>query len=192
MHRALKALVVFACALALRGQAPPPQPAAGLETEWDIGVILREISAHAGRLLTLLDRTDARSWTAKGASETYALQLDSSKQQAKALETGALALAQNPEKLSQSLELFFRIQGLETMLGSLEEAMRKYQTPEDAQALASLSAENGANRERFRQYIVTLAAEREKQFDVMDREAQRCRGIMAAQPPAPRPSGRKK
>ena len=50
--------------------------------------------------------------------------------------------------------------------------------------LAGLEAENGANRERFRQYLVTLAAEREQRLEVMDREAQRCRGILARQPNA--------
>ena len=64
------------------------------------------------------------------------------------------------------------------MLMSLEEGLRKYQSAADAEALASLAAENGANRERFRQYLTTLAAEREKQLEVMDREAQRCRAIM--------------
>jgi hypothetical protein len=191
MHRALRGLILLASAAALRAQAQPPQPSAGLETEWDIGVILQEISAHAGRLLPALDRVNARAWVEQGASETYARQLESSRQQAKALEDGAKALARNPEKLSQSLELFFRIEGLEAMLGSLEDGIRKYQSPESAQAMAALVAQNGANRERFRRYIVNLADEREKQLDVMDREAQRCRAMMAAPPTPARSSGRK-
>ncbi len=184
---------MLVCALALYAQAPAPQRPAGLETDWDIAVVLREIGAHAGRLLPALDRVNAKEWVAKGGSETYVAQLESARQQARALETGANDLARNPEKLSQSLELLFRIQGLDDMLGSLEEGLRKYQSPADAAALASLVAENGANRERFRSYIVNLAADREKQFEVMDREAQRCRGIVAAQPSAPgSPPGRKK
>jgi hypothetical protein len=198
MHRASRVWVLWACAAALGAQTQPPaaqqaQPA-GLDTEWDIGVVLGEIGAHAGRLLPELDRVDAKEWVAKGASETYAAQLESSKQQARALEIGAKALSQNPEKLAQSLELFFRIEGLDSMLATLEEGLRKYQSRADAEALASLAAENGANRERFRQYLVSLAAEREKQLDVMDREAQRCRGIIMSQPPpaAPAAAGRKK
>jgi hypothetical protein len=70
------------------------------------------------------------------------------------------------------------------MLGSVEEALRKYQSPADAEALVALSAENDANRDRFQQYLVNLAAEREKEYTVMDQEAQRCRGILTA--PAPR------
>ena len=76
-------------------------------------------------------------------------------------------------------------------LASLEDAIRKYQNPQLAQQLAAVNAENGANRERFRAYIVNLAAEREEQFAVMDREAQRCRSALLPAVP-PRSSGRKK
>jgi hypothetical protein len=146
---------------------------------------------HAARLLPVLDRIDVKSWIAKGASETYADQLKSSKDQAKAMADGARALSRNPEKLSASLELFFRIEGLDTMLASLEDAIRKYQDPQLAQQLAAVNAENGANRERLRGYIVNLAAQREDQFEVMDREAQRCRSALSPTVP-PTKSGRKK
>ncbi len=188
MYRALRGLTLLACAAALYAQQPP----AGLEPDWDIGVILQEMSAHAGRLLPVLDQIEVKAWLKKGASETYAAQLQSSKDQAKAFADGARDLARDPEKLSASLELFFRIQGLETMLVSLEEGTRKYQGPAVAETLASLAAENGVNRDRFQKYIVNLAAEREQQFQVMDREAQRCRGILTTEAPASPNSGRKK
>jgi hypothetical protein len=185
MYRALRGLILWACAAALYGQARPAQQLrpAGLEPDWDIGVVLQEMSAHAARLLPVLDRVDVKAWIEKGASDTYGAQLQSSKDQARAFADGAKDLARDPEKLSASLELLFRIQGLETMLGSLEEGIRKYQGPALAATLASLAAENGANRDRFQRYIVNLAAEREQQFQVMDREAQRCRGILTVQPP---------
>jgi hypothetical protein len=163
----------------------------GLEPAWDIAVVLQEIGANAGRLVPELSKVDAKGWLAKGASETYLEQLESSRQQARALADGAKALARNPEKLSASLELFFRMESLDTMLGSLQEGIRKYQGAQTAQELAVVYAEGGANRERFRSYIVNLAAEREQQFDVMDREAQRCRGTLMAPTPA-KTTGRKK
>jgi hypothetical protein len=94
-------------------------------------------------------------------------------------------LAGNPQKLSASLELFLRIEGLEAMLTSLEEGIRKYQGPADAMALASLEAQNGGDRERFQRYIVELAAQRERDLDVMDHEAQRCRAIVTQAAPKP-------
>ena len=157
-----------------------------------MAVVLEEIGAHAGRLLPVLDQLDAPAWVAKGASETYAEQLESSKQQTRALADEAKALSRNPEKLSGGLQIFFRMEGLETMLLSLEQGARKYQSQQVAQSLAALFGEGGANRERFRTYIVNLAAEREHQFQVMDREAQRCRATLMAPNPPPGTTGRKK
>lgn len=193
---ALRALAFF-CAAALYGQtqqgaagSPAPQPPAGLETAWEIAPVLEEMSAHAGRLLTALDRLDVRSWVNKGASETYLQQLESARQQAKALADGAKALAASPEKLSAGLVVFFRVEALEAMLGSLAEGLRRYQGAEEAQRLISLSAENGANRDRFQNYLVSLAADQEQRFRVMDQEAQRCRGLLAV--PLPPRTGKKK
>jgi hypothetical protein len=186
-------LIAFLCAVAAYAQAPSSNPpAAGLEPAWDISVVLREIAAHAGRLLPVLDQLDAPAWVAKGASDTYVVQLESSKQQTRALADEAAAMARNPEKLSGALQLFFRMEGLENMLNSLQEGARKYQTPQVAQSLAALFGEGGANRERLRGYIVNLAAEREHQFEVMDREAQRCRATLTAPVPPAKTSGRKK
>ena len=75
------------------------------------------------------------------------------------------------------LPLSFEIEGT-----SLAEAIRKYQTPDAAQPLVSYTAQNGANRDRLQRYIVNLAAEREHDLQIMDREAQRCRGILTEVP----------
>lgn len=145
--------------------------------------MLQEISAHAARVLPLLDRADAQQWAAKGAPDAYAAQLQSSKDQAQALADGAKALAANPEALSGELQVLFREQGLETLLGSVAEAMRKYQNPVAAQELVAMAAESGANRDRLQQYVVNLASEREKEYQVMDKETQRCRALLLAPPP---------
>ena len=188
--------MLLVCAATLQPQTPPAQPVAqgqpaGLETEWDIGAVLLEIGAHAGRLSPVLDRIDVKTWIAKGASDTYQAQWQSSQEQARALADGARSLARSPERLSAAIELFFRIQGLETMLGSLEAGLRQYQSPALAQELAGLEAENGVNRDRLQRYIVNLAAQREREYEVMDREAQRCRGMVFSSPP-PSASGKKK
>jgi len=193
MNCALRGVALFVCAAALHAQAQAPQqPPPGLETDWDIGAVLQEIEAHTTRVLQVLDKTDAQAWVAQGASTTYAEQLQSSREQARALAEEARALARNPQKLSALLRLHFRTQGLETMLGSLREAMRKYQSPAAAEALASLDAEGSANRDRLQNYIVNLAEQREQQFVVMDKEAQRCRGMLSAPVPSAQAAKRKK
>ena len=185
-------LTVILCAVAAYAQTPSSKPpAAGLEPAWDIAVVVQEIGVHAGRLLPILNQLDAPGWVAKGASDTYVDQLESCRQQARALDNEAVALSRNPEKLSGALQLFFRLEGLGTMIQSLQEGARKYQGPQISQSLGALFAEGGANRERLRSYIVNLASEREHQFEVMDREAQRCRATLMA-PAPPKTSGRKK
>jgi hypothetical protein len=185
MNRVLRGLTLLTCAAALSAQTQPSttseQPA-GLESDWDMAAVLQEMSAYAAGLLPALDRADAKSWVAKGAPETYAAQLQFCKDQAQALADGAKALATNPETLSAALLVLFREQSLETMLGSVAEAMRKYQSADTAQELVALTAQGGANRDRLQQYVVNLAAEHEKEYQVMDKEAQRCRGIVLTPP----------
>ena len=183
MSRAVRGLIVFACAGVFSARPRPPatpQQPAGLESDWDIGAVLQQIGAHAARVLPVLDRADARQWAAKGAPEAYAAQLQSSKEQARALADGAKALSANPEALSAELQVLFREQGLETLLVSVAEAVRKYQDAAAAQELVALAAESGADRDRLERYVVNLAAEREKEYQVMDQEAQRCRAMVLA------------
>jgi len=178
---------VFVCAgiFAARAQSPPtPQPAAGLESDWDIAAVLNQIGAHAARVAPLLDRADAQQWAAKGAPAAYAEQLKWSKDQARALADDARALAANPETLSAELQVLFREQGLETLLNSVAEAVRKYQDPGFAQELVAAAAESGGDRDKLQLYVVNLASEREREYQVMDKEAQRCRAQVLA-PPAP-------
>src|SRR5262245_11400325 len=185
----LRGLVLFVCAAALTAQAPAPQAPAGLEASWEIGEVLQQIAAHASKMIPALDKVDAAQWVQKGAPDAYAAQLESSRDQARTLAESAKVLARHPEQLSATIEVYFRIQGLEMLTNSLAEAMRKYQTPRDAQLLLALAAENSGNRDRLQKYIVNLAAEREHDLQIMDREAQRCRGMLS-QPPAK--SGKKK
>ena len=154
----------------------------GIEPDWDIRPVLKEIAAHTQRLIPVLDQIDAKGMVENGAPETYALQITECKVQAKAMATEALALANAPEKLSADLATFFRLQSLERTLLSVEQGLRKYWNPALADLLASQMAQNGPNRERFQHYIADLATEHEQEFAVMDHEAQRCRGALAKQP----------
>lgn len=189
--RGLFLLIGVAVAGAQPNSAPPSAasaslpPAPGLEADWDIAPVLQQLSAYAGRLTPELNKLDPQVWASKGASETYLRQLDSSKEQARALADQSKALMRNPEKLSANLEVLFRIQGLDTMLSSLVEGVRRYQSPGEAATLEALAVQDGVYRDRLQSYIVNLAAEREHDLEVMDREAQRCRGLVSQSPAKP-------
>jgi hypothetical protein len=155
----------------------------GVEPDWDIRPVLKEIAAHAQRMVPILEQIDATAMTKNGASDTYIAQINESKVQAKALATEAALLANSPDKVSADLSTFFRMQSLEKTLISIEEGIRKYWNPAVADLLAGEMSQNGANRERFQRFILDLAAEKEQECAVMDHEAQRCRGVLAKQPP---------
>ncbi|MFB3829351.1 MAG: hypothetical protein ACE15B_21460 [Bryobacteraceae bacterium] len=176
MKRAFFAFV-WLCAAGMLGAQE-----GGLTPVWDIGAVLKEIGAHAGRLVPLLDQADPSGWILKGAPEAYVAQWKSCKEQAAALAGDAAALAKSPETLPGALKVFFRMQSLEFSLNSLGAGIRRYQNPALADLLASVAAENGANRERFQRYIVDLAAQREEEYRIMDHEAQRCRAQLSRQP----------
>lgn len=188
MHNALRFLAPIVCAAALAAQTSPQAPQSGaqssqqvgLETDWEIGSMLKQIAAQANQLAPALAKIDARAWIDQGASETYAEQLEAAKAQTRALADGANALVRNPEQLSALLDIFFRMQGIDAMLQSVEEGIRKYGFKPDAQALVQMQTDAGAARERLQRYIVNLAAEREREFQAMDREAQRCRALVTA------------
>jgi len=195
MQRALRGVLFGAVVLFAQNpagqQTPPAQTPAGLETTWEIAPVLLAIGDHSARLLAALDRFDANVWLDKGASPTYAEQLQSCKEQVKAVADTSKALARNPEQLSASLELLIRMQGIDTLFASVEEAVRKYQDPARADELVILAAADGANRDRFQQYLISFAADREHALQVMDKEAQRCRSLLAMPASTPK-TGKKK
>lgn len=157
------------------------QPTAGLPDR-DIRQVLSDLSEQSKRLIPILEQIDPRVWvTAKGAPDTYVTQWHSSLDQLKALIGDTATLSKDPEKLSFALQTFFRVQALQYMLQSLTEAIRRYQNGALADLLAGVAAEGGSDRQRFQQYIVNLAVDREQMFGIMDHEAQRCREILSRQ-----------
>lgn len=187
--RPLFTLLLFAALLpaSVRAQARESKV-----PEADIRVVLGEISAHAGRLVPLLDQVDPASWVEKGAPDAYVAQWKSARAQAQALSAESAALAKDPEKLSEAMKVFFRMQSLEFMMNSLGNGVRRYHNPAVADLLTSVAAENGANRERFQRHIVDLVAMREQEYEIMDYEAQRCRAVLTRGTPAVKTTTRKK
>src|SRR3954452_15329259 len=121
MNCAQRALCFLACAAASFAQGTArTSPPAGLETPWEMAPIFQELSAHAGRLVPLIESANAEAWVRSGgASDTYLAQKRSAIEQSKALAMEAKALAATPEKLSLGLQVLIRLQSLDAMIGSL-------------------------------------------------------------------------
>jgi hypothetical protein len=171
-------LAVFTAAFCAQAQSPQ---------QIEMRQILEDLSAQSKRLIPILEQIDPNVWvTAKGAPDTYIHQWHSSQDQLKALLDDCAALSKDPERLPAALQTFFRVQSLQVMLQSLVDGIRRYQNPALADLLAGVAAEGGTDREKFQQYIMLLATERDQMFGIMDHEAQRCRSILSNQGAPPR------
>src|SRR5580700_5160564 len=152
----------------------------GIATPWDTAPMVAALSAQASRLKPILDQLTPKEWVAKGAPDAYVAQWKGAEDELGFLRDSALAL-----------ENYFRLQSLEIRLNSLVEGVRNYQNPAVGDLLVGVAAENSANRDKLRQYITDLATAKEQEFEVVDKEAQRCRASLTKQTPA-KPAPKKK
>ena len=156
--------------------------AQGVSADWDVTKSVAALSAQAARLKPILDQLTPQQWVAKGAPQTYVQQWRSAEDELGYLVTSAKALEKQPERLTLALDTYFRLQSLEARLNSLADGVRNYQNPAVGDLMLGVLAENSSNRDNLRQYITDLAAQKEQEFQVVDKEAQRCRGILSRQP----------
>ena len=158
--------------------APTFAQQASIMTDYDAAQLFNTIADQTQKLGPMIDQINTPDWIARGAAPTYSQLRDEALAQNKAIVQAMHDLVQHPSKLSDCLSALFRIQSMEMELISLDPGLRKYQNPALADLISSLLAEGNRNRDRFREYVVDLASHKEQQFDVADKEAQRCREMI--------------
>lgn len=169
-------LVLFFLSLAVRAQ--------GVSAPWDISQTVGALAVQAERLKPILDQLTPEQWQDKGAPATYVAQWRAAQDEVGYVVNAANALGKQPEKLSLAFETYFRMQAVEAEIDSLVEGVRRYQNPAVGDLMISVMAANSSNRDQLRQYITDLAETKEQEFQVVDKEAQRCRGTLVRQGPA--------
>jgi site-specific recombinase len=176
----------FAFASVLVGQTEP-----SVAPEWDIRTNMQSLVADVRLFEPLLRRLDPEHWVKRGAPEAYVQQLTSSQQAMEQLNAATDQLSRSPEKLSAALNVFFELERMETLMKSLRDGARKWQSEDLSNRITEALAANTTHHERLRQHVRDLAVTREQEFHIMNQEAQRCRGMLTKQPPpevAPRGS----
>jgi hypothetical protein len=163
----------------------------GIAPEWDLRSSMTVLVNQMKQFQPMLDLAKPDEWKAKGAPDAYLKQLQSTKDGIGYLVASAERLARTPEKLSAALETYFRMQSSLVLLGSLTDAIRKYQSQTLAEQVGHLVAETSSSRDRLQQYIQELTVSREQELAVMNSEAQRCRDQLSRQTPAA-PRGERK
>ena len=163
---------------------------AGLPPEWEVRKHLDDLVAQTSRFDPVLNQLQPDTWVSNGAPEAYVTQYKSLRDEVKYLGQVAANLARQPERMSVAFDAYQRLQLIESRLQSLAEGIRRYQNPAVADLLLSLVTETNGSRDRLRQYVFELIAQREKERDVLEKEAQRCRASISqkAVVPAPKPA----
>jgi hypothetical protein len=186
------ALILSACFSTALVLGQPAQPASssgsdpGVASEWDARKLIDALTMQAQHLKPVIDQVQPAGWVSKGASETYVAQWKTAQAQLKYLIASSDAFSREPERLPLGLDTYFRMQAVDSTLASLTEGVRKYQNPALASIMQQVIAENSTNRDRLRQYLQDLATQKEQEFQVADREAQRCRAALLRQPAPPK------
>jgi hypothetical protein len=184
---------VTACWFAVHAQqsTPSPTPASHIPIDpADVTIIANDISLRSEHLKPMLEQVHAAEWVAKGAPDAYVAQWRSLTEQNQAIQTDMAAIAQNPQAMEDVMKGLFRVHRFDSDLGAMLNGLRRYQNPALADLIESVAAADQNGVEKLQQYVLDLADEKERQIDVEDKEAQRCRATLAAQPLA-RPAGAK-
>ena len=165
--------------LALHAQQPP---APAIAADRQVVGMFDRLSRHALGVQPMLEQVRAADWVSKGAADTYVTQLNSARQQIQAIQTDLADLTQHPDHMQDCLKALFRIQGFHRSLDSLMAGLRSYQNPALADLIVSVAAEDQSDLEQLQNYILDLANRKEQEYQVVDREAQRCRAIISREP----------
>ena len=144
------------------------QPIAAIPGDEPTIALYSRLAEHAGRLIPMLAQMKTEVWVAKGASETYVQQTTSVTVQLQAVQHDMRSLQQH--------------------LDSVLSGLRRYQNPALADLIVSVAGEDTPDLQQLENHLVEIAAQKDKEYTVVEREAQRCRGMLVREPvPAPRP-----
>jgi hypothetical protein len=177
-------VLIFLWSIGLTAAALCAQ-SAGVPPDWETRKLLDSLVSNARKLEPNVNGINPAEWKEKGAPDAYQAQWASVRTALSGLKISSSKLSQEPTRLSAALDTLFRLDGLNTYLGSLAAGVRRYQNPALADLLLGVADENSANRESLKQYALDLAASKEGELKVMESEAQRCLGMIIQQPPAP-------
>ena len=163
--------------------------AQGIPAEWNARQQLDELRIRFEAISPELSKVDLKRWRSEGVAVAYLSQFESIQTQLKSLTLAIADLRQSPEKLAIALEIFLRFDSLDSMQRSVMEAVRKYEKQTLADLIESKFVETAVARNQFRSYLLDLAANRDRELDVLTLEAQRCRveknSPLPPKPPAP-------
>ena len=163
---------IFALFLAFQSA---PAGGAGATPEWDVKVKAEQTAREVARLKPFLERLQPETWTAAGAPANYEKQWKECLAMVGYVQNAAGRLAAQPGRLSLAVETLVRLETLVQYASGVSDAVRRYQNPAIAEVLDSEIVSASFGREWLRQHVTELSAAREKELELAEQEAQRCR-----------------
>ena len=154
-------------------------------TDAQVIAMFNAISQQMAKLQTMLEQVRVKEWVAKGAPDGYVRQFASIGTEIQGIENDVARLAQRPDQMQDCMKALFRVQALHVPLNSLMGGLRKYQNPALADLIESVVAEDQTQIGKLEQYVLELADAKDQMYNIVDKEAQRCRATLSRQP-APR------
>ena len=145
----------------------------GVTPQWDARTMLKELVGQVKRYQPLLEQLKPREWG--DAAEAYTAQVESLRKEIGYLARTATELEQRPDKLTKTLEVYLRMQAVESMMDSVIDGVRRYQNPATAELLEGVVNDMGPYAQSLQDYLVQLVGMKEAEFEIADQEAQRCR-----------------
>jgi hypothetical protein len=185
MRRSLLQFTVLFCAFAI----VCPGQESGVALDWDVREALSKLVEATKRLTPILDQVHPKEWIARGATPTYADQMQAIQNEIGYLEQTVAEVKKDPQRMTKTLEAYLRLQSIDVMVRSLSEGIRRYQNPAVADLLSGVMTENSDQTARLRDYLVELVAAKETELKIADDEAQRCRGMLVNRPAKPAVKG---
>jgi hypothetical protein len=175
MKRLSALLVLFAATLGAQ--------ASGVMPVWEVKEAAGALEKHTQIVDGLLNQYRPEEWVKAGGPAVYVDQFKQARQFNTYLGQRAAGLAREPETLSVVLDVLFRLDHATSLLESVTQGMSLHQNSSVAELVYGAINRNSTIRERLRQYAYQLTLEREKEWEIANREAQRCRETLAKRPP---------
>ncbi len=193
--------VVLACWVSMRAQQPPPGAPHPPADPSEIASAANAVSQRSAHLTPIFEQVHAADWVAKGAPEAYVQEWASLEEQNRAVQADMTGIARIMDAkqtdanqdvaLTEILQALFRVHRFDSDLAELLKPLRRYQNPALGDLMESVAAGDQTGIEKLQQYSLDLAGEKDRQLDLVDKEAQRCRSMLAGQPVA-RPAAARK
>ncbi|MCC6394591.1 MAG: hypothetical protein IT167_28605 [Bryobacterales bacterium] len=150
----------------------------GIAPAWDVQATLKQLISQVEQYKGVVDKLKIQDWIQKGAPDAYLRQQQVVKTEVSYLDLVSNRLSAQPEKLSLALDALFRLQSLEMLTASLSEGAARYQDRAVGDQLSALLTQNSNTRTQLRQYVMDLSVNKEKEYDIVEREAQRCQATL--------------